>query len=209
MNQNELARVLLSINAVRLNPVTPFQFSSGLLSPIYCDNRLIISHPKERQQITQAFLEVIHRLSLDIDVVAGTATAGIPHAAWLAAALNKPMIYIRSKPKTHGTGSQIEGQLTAGQRVLLIEDLISTGGSVINAVEAIRKAKAIVTDALCIFTYGLEVAQQNLANASLRYHALTDFHALCTVAVEQQLIKKENLPSLTQWQSNPKSWQPL
>ena len=206
MNKSDIAQLLLSINAVQLKPHEPFQFSSGLSSPVYCDNRLIISYPNERQHITDGFLELIKQNRLQFDIVAGTATAGIPHASWLADKLNKPLIYIRSKAKSHGTGNQIEGRVEAGQSVLLVEDLISTGGSVINAANAIREAQARVEHVLCIFTYGLDIAKEKLHSAQLQCRALTDFESMTQAAADANIIKNEDLPSLQQWQKDPVKW---
>ena len=143
--QERIAEILLNVGAVTLNVAEPFTYSSGMRSPIYCDNRLLISHPQERQEVIQAFLEVLEKEGVDADVIAGTATAGIPHAAWIAQALDKPMIYIRDKAKGHGKGNQIEGLVSEGASAVIIEDLISTGGSSIRAAIAAREAGSGVT----------------------------------------------------------------
>jgi len=201
-----IAKLLLDIHAVKLSPNQPFTFSSGIQSPIYCDNRILISYPQHRQRITAAFIKQIQQLDLQFDVIAGTATAGIPHAAWLAHALDKPMIYVRSKPKGHGQGNQIEGIIQPNQTALVIEDLVSTGGSVINAVQAIRAANAKVNDCLCIFSYGMQQANQAIHAAKLHCHSLTELDALLDTAIEQAYIDASDIPLIRQWQHCPEQW---
>ena len=152
MNSTDIFQLLLKIQAIKIDTHNPFIFSSGIRSPIYCDNRILISETRERNLIIDAFIEKIKSIGETFDVIAGTATAGIPHAAWIADRLNKPMIYIRSKAKAHGTKNQIEGRLQPGKKVCLIEDLISTGGSAINAINAIQQANAEVSTALLFST---------------------------------------------------------
>ena len=201
-----IAKLLLERNAIQLRPQQPFTFSSGIVSPIYCDNRVLISYPEQRMAITQAFIALIEQHQLTFDVIAGTATAGIPHAAWLAQTLNLPMIYVRSKAKVHGKSNQIEGVLNNHQRVLVIEDLVSTGGSVINATEAIRQQGGIVSDCLCIFTYGMQQAQIAMSQASLHCRALTELNTLLETAHELHYITATDIPLIQQWQQSPRNW---
>lgn len=207
MNQRkEIAKLLLEIKAVMLNVRDPFRFTSGILSPIYCDNRLIISYPEKRKQVIAAFLNTIKENHFVFDVVAGTATAGIPHAAWIADHLNVPMVYVRAEAKSHGKKNQIEGRLEKGQRVLVIEDLISTGNSAIQAALALRDAGAIVTDCLAIFTYQFEKAKNEFSNHQIKAHALSDFETLIQVAVEAGYISEAEKTLACSWNENPTEW---
>ena len=201
-----IAGALLEIEAVSLQPETPFTWSSGLKSPIYCDNRLTLSYPDVRRKVAEGLKNLIVENFPGAEVIAGTATAGIPHAAWVSELMDLPMSYVRSKAKGHGKGNQIEGRVTAGQKVVVIEDLISTGGSVIEAVEALREAGCEVLGVVSIFTYELEKGEQQLQAAGISAHSLTDFTTLSTLAEEKGLISKENLDSLAEWRKNPAEW---
>lgn len=202
----QIAQLLLDIKAVMLNLQTPFRFTSGILSPIYCDNRLIISYPDKRKIIIDAFVETIQKNNLVCDVVAGTATAGIPHAAWIADRLNKPMVYVRSKAKEHGKQNLIEGLLQSNQKILVIEDLVSTGGSVIAAAEACREAGGIVTGCLAIFSYQMEKAIQCFAQAKIQLFTLTDFSTLIEVASQREIITESEKKHALEWSRNPRDW---
>ena len=204
MNSYDIFKLLIKIEAIKINTQQPFTFSSGISSPIYCDNRVLISEPEARNQVIDAMLNRVQPLVETIDVIAGTATAGIPHAAWLADRLNKPMIYVRSKPKAHGQKNQIEGKLKPGQRVLVIEDLISTGNSVINAVMALREAGAIVDHCLSILNYGFTTTTAAFSNAKLEIINLANFSEALT---HSNLFQPNQRLILTQWQSNPNAWQ--
>lgn len=204
--KKEIAGALLEIEAVSLQPETPFTWSSGLKSPIYCDNRLTLSYPDVRRKVAEGLKNLIVENFPGAEVIAGTATAGIPHAAWVSELMDLPMSYVRSKAKGHGKGNQIEGRVTAGQKVVVIEDLISTGGSVIEAVEALREAGCEVLGVVSIFTYELEKGEQQLQAAGISAHSLTDFTTLSTLAEEKGLISKENLESLAEWRKNPAEW---
>lgn len=206
-NATTIAKMLLEIQAVTLNVQSPFRYTSGILSPIYCDNRLIISYPEQRKQIINAFLTLINELQLEFDIVAGTATAGIPHAAWLADHLDKPMVYVRSKSKAHGKQNQIEGKLAKGQTALVVEDLISTGGSSIDAGLALRKAGAQVTDCVAIFTYNLKSAEQRFTQANIKSHTLTDFNTLLDVATSLGYINDMEREQALQWNQDPMKWE--
>ncbi|MEH7441018.1 orotate phosphoribosyltransferase [Bacillus sp. JJ1122] len=204
--KKEIAGALLEIEAVSLQPDSPFTWSSGLKSPIYCDNRLTLSYPEVRRKVADGLKNLIVEHFQDAEVIAGTATAGIPHAAWVSELMDLPMSYVRSKAKEHGKGNQIEGRVTAGQKVVVVEDLISTGGSVIEAVDALREAGCEVLGVVSIFTYELEKGKQQLQSARISAHSLTDFTTLSNLAEEKGLISKENLESLAEWRKNPAEW---
>ncbi|MBC8743923.1 orotate phosphoribosyltransferase [Lactobacillus sp. Marseille-P7033] len=201
-----VAKALLDIHAVTLNPEHPFTWASGLKSPIYTDNRLTISYPEVRQAIFNGMVEQIKLHFPDTDIIAGTATAGIPHAAWVAQNMELPMIYVRTKPKDHGQGKQIEGVLKEGQKVVVIDDLISTGGSVLNAVRAVNNAGGKVIGVVSVFTYNLPAAEQNFMANGLKYYSVTDYMTLIKVAKENNQISADHLKSLQQWRKDPLSW---
>ncbi|MCT8139767.1 orotate phosphoribosyltransferase [Anaerobacillus sp. CMMVII] len=203
--KQQLANHLLEIGAVHLKPNDPFTWTSGIKSPIYCDNRLTLSFPLVRRKIAIGLEELIQTYYPEVDVIAGTATAGIPHAAWVSDNLNLPMVYVRGKAKEHGKGNQIEGLIKAGQNVVIVEDLISTGGSVITTAEALEEAGANVLGVVAIFTYGLEKGTKQLSDAGLSYYTITDYLTLIDVAKEKQLINQEDLAKLKKWRDNPAS----
>jgi orotate phosphoribosyltransferase len=200
--QKQIASLLLDIGAVSLSPKQPFTWSSGMKSPIYCDNRLTLSYPEVRSVIADGLSSLIGSHYPDAEVIAGTATAGIPHAAFVSERLDLPMVYVRSKAKEHGKGKQIEGLLTEGQKVVIVEDLISTGGSVINAANALSEAGADVLGAVAIFTYELEKGFSQLRNASLDVQTLTDFNTLVEAANENEIITADETKQLKQWCQN-------
>lgn len=202
----EVAEYLLEIKAVVLKPSEPFTWASGLKSPIYCDNRKTLSYPKVRSFIKSAFSDIIAEEFPTCEVIAGVATAGIPHGALVADVLGKPFVYVRDKPKGHGLENQIEGKLDAGQKVLVIEDLISTGGSSLKAVEALRKAGAEVLGLGAIFTYGFPHAEQAFAEAKCSFFTLSDYPILIDVAQQQDYIKPEDKSVLMEWYRNPAEW---
>jgi orotate phosphoribosyltransferase len=197
---------LLEINAVALKPNDPFTWTSGMRSPIYCDNRLTLSYPAIRREIVSGLTKLIEDHFPNADVIAGTATAGIPHAAWVSEVLDLPMCYVRSKAKGHGKGNQIEGKVEKGQRIVVVEDLISTGGSVITAVQALREAGCDVLGAVSIFTYGLEKGKQMLKDEEIRTESLTDFATLVEVAIEKDYISQNDQESLLSWSKDPTEW---
>ncbi|MCC4382230.1 orotate phosphoribosyltransferase [Limosilactobacillus reuteri] len=201
-----VAKALLDIHAVTLNPDQPFTWASGLKSPIYTDNRLTISYPEVRQAIFNGMVEQIKLHFSEADVIAGTATAGIPHAAWVAQNMELPLIYVRTKPKDHGQGKQIEGVLKEGQKVVVIDDLISTGGSVLNAVRAVNNAGGKVIGVVSVFTYDLPAAEQNFMANGLKYYSVTDYMTLIKVAKENDQISADHLKSLQEWRKDPLSW---
>jgi len=202
----ELARHLLEIDAVILQPNTPFTWSSGWNSPIYCDNRLTLRYPEIRSSICDHFQNFIEDNFSDVDVITGTATAGIPHAAWVAERLNKPLAYVRAKAKSYGLGNQIEGGVDKGESTIVIEDLISTGGSALSVVDALRFIGADVMAVLSIFTYGFDKAIQRFEEADVPVYTLTDYTTLVDVAVEQNYIDEEDLQLLSDWRAEPETW---
>jgi orotate phosphoribosyltransferase len=201
-----IAEKLLTINAVALKPNEPFTWTSGLRSPIYCDNRLTLSYPEVRKEIAQGLQSIILEKYPAAEVIAGTATAGIPHAAWVSDLLNLPMCYVRSKAKGHGKGNQIEGKVEKGQKVVVVEDLISTGGSVITAVQALREAGCEVLGVVSIFTYGLVKGKEAFQQAEIQSESLTDFANLVEVAIEKGYISKNDQESLLSWSDAPAEW---
>lgn len=204
--EKQVAEQLLEIKAVFLKPNDPFTWASGIKSPIYCDNRLTLGFPKVRQFIAAALAEKIKEDFGDVDVIAGTATAGIPHAAWVSDLLDLPMVYVRSKAKEHGKGNQIEGPISKGQKVVVIEDLISTGGSSLKAVEALEQAGAEVLGITAIFTYGLEKGNKLLAEAGTKLVTLTNYDELIEVALTKNYVSKEDMETLKEWKQNPETW---
>lgn len=201
-----IAKQLLDIEAVSLSPAKPFTWVSGMKSPIYCDNRITMSYPIVRKEIAKNMAELIKENYPDVDVIAGTATAGIPHAAWVADILNLPMIYIRGKAKEHGKGNQIEGRILPGQKVVIIEDLISTGGSVLEASTAITQSDAIVLGVAAIFTYELPKGKENFENRQMSLKTLTDYTTLTEVALETGTISEEDMSLLKKWKNDPIHW---
>jgi len=207
MNRSELvAKSLLEIGAVTLNTQEPYRYTSGILSPIYCDNRLLISYPEKRKVVIQAFLDVIDEEHIDYDVIAGTATAGIPHAAWVADRLNAPMVYIRSKAKEHGKKSRIEGLLEEGAHTVIIEDLISTGGSSVSAGEAVREEGGVVSHCVAIFTYQMKKAEEKFAESKIQLHTLTNFTTLVDVASKNGYIEPADVEKILAWNKDPEGW---
>ena len=202
----EVAKSLLDIKAVSLSPQNPYTWASGLRSPIYCDNRVTMSYPTVRKQIAQGLADLIKEKYPDAEVIAGTATAGIPHAAWIADILGLPMVYIRSKAKDHGTGRKIEGKITEGQKMVVVEDLISTGGSVIEASKAAESEGANVLGSVAIFTYELAKGTKNFADAGLAIDTLSNYSTLLEVAHETSYITEAEMDLLKDWSKDPENW---
>lgn len=203
----EIAKILLKIKAVTLRTEPPFKWVSGILAPIYTDNRLLMSYPKERDTIIKSFLKIIKEKNLKPDVIAGIATSGIPWAAWIADKLNLPMVYIRKKQKGYGKENLIEGRLEKGEKALIIEDLISTGGSSINGVQAVKEAGGVVAANLAIFTYELEESKQGFEKENVDLITLTNFTALVNVAVSENYISKDEEGKVLEWSKNPEKWE--
>ncbi len=197
---------LLQIKAIKLNNSTPFVWASGLHSPIYCDNRIALSYPEIRTFIRHELVKQVSEQFGDVDVIAGVATAGIPQGVLVAQELGVPFIYVRSSKKEHGLTNQIEGRLNEGQTVVVIEDLISTGKSSLNAVHAIREAGGTVKGMVAIFTYGLPVADENFTDANCQLIALSDYEHMIKKAVEMDYISATEKVSLMEWRKDPKAW---
>ena len=206
--ERSIAEGLLSIRAVFFRPNEPFTWASGIKSPIYCDNRLILTAPEARNEVEQAIADTVRREYPEAQVLMGTATAGIAHAAIAAHLLGLPMGYVRSGNKDHGRQNRIEGRLEKGQKVVVVEDLISTAGSCIEVVEALREAGAEVLGVASIFTYGLQKGLDRLAPANVVNHSLSNFDAVCEAAAEEGKIKPEDIERLKRFRANPsdESW---
>lgn len=202
----KVAAMLLQIEAIKLNTQKPFTWSSGWKSPIYCDNRLSLSYPQIRTAIKDGLVQAIRDNFFNAEAIAGVATAGIPQGALVADALNLPFLYVRSKPKDHGMENLIEGKITKGQKVVVVEDLISTGGSSLKVVEALRKDGAQVLGMISIFNYGFDVATRNFQEANVSLVSLSDFSHLLAYALEQKYITEEQLTSLKAWRVDPAGW---
>lgn len=203
-----VATALLKIEAIKIQPNNPFTWASGWKSPIYCDNRLSLSYPEIRTMIKGYLSDVIQNSFPDTDAIGGVATAGIPQGALVADALNLPFIYIRAKAKGHGMGNKIEGKVTPGQKVILIEDLVSTGGSSLQAAEALQEAGVEVAGMLAIFTYGFDIARDNFLKSGIPLICLSDYNALLEEALAQDYIDESALESLNQWRKDPSAWSP-
>jgi len=204
--KKDIAKVLLKLKAVSLRPNKPYKFASGILSPIYCDNRLVMSYPKERALVVDSFIKIINQKKIKFDVLAGTATAGIPWAAFLALKLDKPMIYVRKASKEHGKENLIEGELRKGKRVLLIEDLVSTGGSSLNAVKSIREAGGKIAICLAIFSYQFKKAELDFKENNINLITLSDFETLVDAAIKEKYINKKDKKILSKWNKEPEKW---
>ena len=206
--EKQIAGALLSIGAVFLRPEEPFTWASGIKSPIYCDNRLTLTAPEVRDQVENGLMEVIRREYPDVEVLMGTSTAGIAHAAIVAHMMHLPMGYVRGGNKDHGRQNRIEGKLEKGQKVVVVEDLISTGGSVIDVVEALREAGAEVLGIASIFTYGMQKGLDRLAAAGVKNVSLSNFDVLVQVAAEKGYIRPDQVERLIRFRNNPsdESW---
>ncbi|MEH0155499.1 orotate phosphoribosyltransferase [Limibacter armeniacum] len=202
----KVASLLLDIKAIKIRPDQPFTWASGWKSPIYCDNRISLSHPTVRTYIKQALAMKIQELYPEVDAIAGVATAGIPQGALVADALNIPLLYVRSKPKGHGMTNMIEGEAPKGSKVVVIEDLVSTGGSSLKAVDALKEAGYEVMGMMAIFTYGFPVATQNFEDAGVTLHTLSNYQHLIELAHENKYIAEDTVDSLKKWRESPDTW---
>lgn len=202
----DIASQLLKIKAVTLSPKEPFTWASGIKSPIYTDNRLTIAYPKFRQTIADDLAVLIKEKYPDVEVIGGVATAGIPHATGVANALGLPLNYVRPKKKDHGKKGQIEGRCEANDKVVLIDDLISTGGSILKAVDAVKETGAQVIGTVAIFSYDLPESKTNFAQKNLQLFTLTDFPTLIEVAQELDYVEKNDTELLHEWYKNPEGW---
>ena len=202
----EIAQSLLQIKAIKLSPASPFTWASGWLSPIYCDNRKTLSYPVVRRQIYTAFSGLIEEKFPQADIIAGVATGAIAHGALVAENMGKPFIYVRSSPKAHGLSNQVEGEYKKGAKVVVVEDLVSTGGSSLSAVEALREAGCDVLGMVAIFSYGFPAATENFKNAGVTLDTLSNYNAMIELATEQGYVKPEELATLKQWRLDPEKW---
>jgi orotate phosphoribosyltransferase len=209
-NKNEIeqqvAEYLLQIKAIKLQPDNPFTWASGWKSPIYCDNRVTLSHPTIRTYIRQNLCKVIQEEFGAVGCIAGVATAGIPQGALVAQELGLPFIYVRAKPKDHGTGNLIEGEIMPGKRIAVVEDLISTGKSSLQAVKALRDAGHEVAGLAAIFSYGFDIAAENFKQAQCKYVTLSNYNALLKFAEEHQYINSGSIKLLEEWRTDPAGW---
>lgn len=204
--KQKIAELLLQSKAIKLEPTKPFTWASGWKSPIYCDNRKTLSYPEIRSVITNSYIQQINDNFENIDVIAGVATGAIAQGALIAQKLNLPFVYVRPSPKSHGTGNQIEGDLSSGKRVVVIEDLVSTGGSSLKAVTVLREAGARVVGMVAIFTYGFPVAEKNFADHQCELHTLSDYESLLALALDTGFISESQLQLLTEWRKAPERW---
>jgi len=202
-----VAKILLELDAVTLNSKKPFRYASGILSPVYTDCRVLMAYPAKRRQIRDFYIDAIKNSGVKFDVVAGTATAGIPHAAWIADKLNLPMVYVRGKAKDHGKENLMEGIIKKGQKVIVIEDLISTGESAINSVDAVRKAGGEISYVFSIITYGMQKAEDNFKQNKLKLISLTTFADVVEEAISLGKINVSEKELVLEWIKNPTSWQ--
>lgn len=202
MSSENVAKALLDIGAVKIQPDDPFTWASGIISPIYCDNRQIIGNVDARKDIVKYFIEKIKEISPETEVIAGTSTAGIPHAAFISDAMELPMSYVRGSKKKHGTGRLIEGASVKGKKVVLIEDLISTGGSSIEAAEILKEEGAEVEVVLAIFSYQLEKAHDNFKTSGFKYETLSDLDTLLDVSIEESLLTEEDRDEVVKFRDN-------
>jgi len=204
--QSNIANLLLQINAIKLNTANPFTWASGWKSPIYCDNRKTLSYPEVRQTIKQSFAEIIREKYPAADLIAGVATGAIAVGALVAEELDLPFVYVRAKPKGHGLENLVEGDITIGKNVVVIEDLISTGNSSLKAVEALRKENCDILGMLAIFTYEFPQAKTNFRNADVELETLSNYSALLVTALQNNTIMQSDLPLLDSWRKNPDKW---
>lgn len=203
---NKIISKLVEINAIKLNPANPFTWASGWRSPIYCDNRKVLSYPDARNIIRDGFVKTIKAHFEKVDVIAGVATGAIAHGALVAEALNLPFIYVRSAPKNHGLENLVEGDLKPNQRVVVVEDLVSTGLSSLKAVDALRQANANVLGMTAIFTYGFDLAKENFDKYDIPLYTLASYNELIEYAISINLVNSSHLSVLKSWRENPSEW---
>jgi len=202
----ELILGMIDVGCIQFSPKEPFTYASGLKGPIYCDNRLIPSHPKLRELVAQGFSRIIDENKLSYDLITGVATAGITHATLLAHFRGESMGYVRSKPKGHGQGRMVEGDVSQGQKLLLVEDLINQGSSIGKVIEGVRAQEMVVENALCIVDYQMENARKYLGSLDVEYFSLINFRDLVDTAYTEKIIDEEESELLLKWQKNPESW---
>ncbi len=204
--KRDIAKSLLQIKAIKLNPANPFTWASGWFSPIYCDNRKTLSYPQVRKQIYKSFAKIISEKYPEAEIIAGVATGAIAHSALTAEEMVKPFIYVRSAAKDHGLANQVEGEYAPGAKVVVIEDLVSTGGSSLKAVEALHNAGCEVLGMVAIFTYGFPIAEENFKKANCELTTLSDYNTLIEVATEQNYISPSDIETLKEWRETPDTW---
>jgi orotate phosphoribosyltransferase len=204
--KSQIAGLLLQSKAIILEPTKPFTWASGWMSPIYCDNRITLSYPAIREQIKESFIRVIREHFPGSEVIAGVATGAIAQGALVADGMNLPLVYVRSSAKEHGRKNTVEGRIVPGQKTVLVEDLVSTGGSSLKAVEALRSAGAEVTGMVAIFSYGFQEAADNFSDAGVELVTLTDYHTLIETALETGDIRAEQVDLLQRWRESPATW---
>lgn len=202
----KIAESLLQIKAIKLNPTNPYKWASGWYSPIYCDNRKALSYPAVRKEVYEGFVEVITKKYPDVEIIAGVATGAIAHGALVAEKMGKPFIYVRSSAKMHGMANQVEGEFWDGAKVVVVEDLVSTGGSSLTAVEALRAENCDVLGMVAIFTYGFPEAEENFAKSAVELDTLTDYSTMIDLAVKEGYVDKDELETLRQWRLDPSNW---
>jgi len=203
---DKVAETLLKLNAVMLRTNPPFRWASGILSPVYTDNRLLMSYPKERDFIISSLISLLKKNNIKPDGFAATATAGIPWAAWLSQKLGKPMVYVRSEAKEHGKQNLVEGKVEENKVYVVVEDLISTGGSSMNTINAVREKSGIVEHCIAIFTYELEKASSNFESTNVKLLTLTGFTSLVKTALQKKYISKQQLNHIMDWKKHPEGW---
>lgn len=203
---DKIAEALLKVNAVILRTKPPFSFASGIMSPIYTDNRILMSYPEKREFVVNSFLNLIKKSKIKFDGFAATATAGIPWASWLAQKLRKPMVYARSETKEHGRGNIVEGKVEENKAYIVVEDLVSTGNSSISTIKAVREKGGIVEYCIAIFTYELEKARINFEATNVKLLTLTNFTSLVRIALKQKYIARDQLVHIMDWKKNPEGW---
>lgn len=209
MKQNlmrSIAKALLNINAVGFSPQSPITFKSGIISPVYVDNRQLIFHPQEWHTIVEGFQSLIELETPEFDVIAGVAVGGVPHSSALAYLLNEPSVFIRKEAKEHGKGNRVEGGNVEGNRVLLVEDLVTTGGSSLSGVEALRESGATVTDMLAIVSYGFTEAQEAFEQTQVNLQTLTNFDIILDVALSENRFSSDEADIIREWFDNPHTW---
>lgn len=204
--RDKVSETLLRVNAVMLRTKPPFRWASGILSPIYTDNRILMSYPKEREFIVNSLIQLLKKNKIKFDGFAGTATAGIPWAAWLSQKLKKPMVYVRSEAKDHGKENLVEGKIEEGKKYIVVEDLVSTGSSSVNTINAVRGKNGVVEHCIAIFTYELEKAKNNFESANVKLFTLTNFTSFVKTALQKKYISKEQLNHIMDWKNHPEGW---
>lgn len=202
----QVAKILLELNAITLNPKKPFRYASGILSPIYTDCRVLMAYPQKRRKIRDFYIDAIKSSGVKFDVIAGTATAGIPHASWIADKLNLPMVYVRGKAKDHGKENLMEGIIKKGQNAIVIEDLVSTGESAINSVKAVRQAGGEISHVFAIITYGMGKAEETFKENKLKLISLTTFQDVVHQARKLDLLTDKEIQIVLDWTSDPLTW---